>query len=57
MTDRQATQVFTVLNILSSHGGEKIHGVLLGTIQGELETAITTGPSAWAFQENNNADK
>ena len=50
MDDREATQRFTIFNILTSHCGEFLTGDRVEQIRDEIFEEMTTGGCSWAFK-------
>jgi hypothetical protein len=50
-TDREATQIFSLRNILTTHCGQKLTPELLEQIVAEMVLEMRQGPTAWAFSE------
>ena len=51
MTDREATQKYTILYILSNHVGELLSVEKINQISQEINREMTEGSTSWAFKE------
>jgi len=50
LTDRRATQLFLLTDLLASHCGEKLTAGLIDQLRGQFYKEIIDGPCAWAFK-------
>lgn len=50
MTEREATQAFTIYNILCGHAGEKLTHMNVERIKEEIVKEMREGFTAWAFK-------
>ena len=49
MSDRQATQDFTIFNVLINHTGKVLTPALVNQIRDEIIKEMREGPCAWSF--------
>jgi len=52
MTNREATQEFTIRNVLIGHCGEKLTPDNIDKIAAELMQEVKAGSTSWAFSED-----
>lgn len=56
MNDRQATQIFTIRNILVDYCGYVLSHNVIEDIVSDFKEKTQKGSTAWAFKETNKRD-